>query len=120
MLQCSYNVLSMASSFKRHEQLAPAVQRLASAFLQQHVDPSSYGMITITRVVVTRDLGYATLWVHSVKNRTQLLKYLRPFVLPLERELFQAFAMKRVPRVRFRLDENPEYVERITQLLDRL
>lgn len=110
----------MANPFKRHEQLAPEVRRLASIFLQRNVDPSNYGMITITRVVVTPDLGYATLWVHSVQNRETLLHHLNFFLQPLQKELFNALSMRRVPRVRFKVDENPEYFDRITQLLNKL
>lgn len=110
----------MPSSFKRHEQLSPAVRRIASIFLQKNVDAEQYGLITITRVVVTRDLGYATLWMHSVRNRDHLLRHLQPFAFSLQKELFDSFSMKRVPRVRFRLDDNPEYAEHITKMLDRL
>lgn len=110
----------MPSSFKRHEQLSPAVRRIASAFLQKDVDPGDFGMITITRVAVTRDLGYATLWVHSIRNREKLLHYLRPHLRYLQKELFESLSMRRVPQVRFKLDDNPEYVERITKLLGSL
>lgn len=118
MIRSSYSI--MPSSFKRHEQLSPAVQRIASLFLQKNVDPGDFGMITITRVTVTRDLGYATLCVHSVRHREKLLHYLRPHLHHLQKELFESLSMRRVPQVRFKLDENPEYVERITRLLDQL
>lgn len=122
MIRSSYSIMpsSFKPSFKRHEQLSPAVSRIASLFLQKNVDPGDFCMITITRVVVTPDLGYATLWVHSIRNREKLLHYLRPHLHHLQKELFESLAMRRVPQVRFKLDENSEYVEKITKLLDRL
>ena len=80
------------------------------------------GLLTVTRVDVTPDLAEAKVWVSSYASSVSFSKILK-YLSRINRDIFQSLRLvmttKRVPKIRFFIDENSEYADRIDQLLKK-
>ena len=79
------------------------------------------GMITVSFVETTPDLREAKVWV-SVFNQDpqEALKILNQEIYNIQGQLFKAFGMRLVPKVRFVIDHSGEYSDHINQVLKNL
>ncbi len=108
----------------RIKRIQEEIQHTASSvFLFEMTDPLLQGL-TITRVVVTKDVGTARIYYESraasKKQREEIQQALdgaRGFV---RRQLASRLNFKTVPEVQFFYDETSEEVSRIEGLLSKI
>lgn len=90
--------------------------------LEREFREPEIGLLTVTRVEVTPDLAEAKVWVSSFaseKSLSRIVKYLRAITKDVYLSLRDVLTTKRVPKVRFMIDENGEYADRIDRLLKK-
>lgn len=78
------------------------------------------GMITITQVLLTPDLKEATVFFSSLGDKKQGLATLEHAKGFLRSQLAQRMRLKFVPDLHFKIDDGPEYAERINRLFNEL
>lgn len=83
-------------------------------------DPRVGVLVSVTRVELTRDLSYATVYVTGQENHEELLEGLNSAKGFLRRKLAEEMTTFRIPELIFKYDDTPEYLGRIDTLLNRI
>ncbi|MCL2627473.1 MAG: 30S ribosome-binding factor RbfA [Oscillospiraceae bacterium] len=99
------------------------IHRELSALLRDIKDPRiKQGMISITAVDVTSDLGQAKVYlsVYGMQNQTELQKGLKSASGHLRYELGRALSLRHTPELKFILDESLERGAAINTILSGL
>ena len=110
----------MQGSGSRAERIADHIKDAVSQLLSFEVKDPAVGLLTVTHVKMTSDMGlahvYYTLIGDEVERRktAKALDRATPFV---RRRLAEDLNMRRAPEVRFHYDENLERQERVETLL---
>jgi ribosome-binding factor A len=97
-------------------------EELATILLEQVSDPRLV-LITVTGVVVDRELALATIYVSALGDQErseEVLQGLEAAQGYLRRELAARIPMRSFPQLRFRWDTSQERGTRIDDLLDQL
>ena len=108
---------------RRNRKVADQIKSEMSWILQQKFTDPKQGMITVTKVKISRDLKHATVYFSvlgqniDVKVSEKALKNAVPF---LRRELGHRVKMKFVPELRFFYDDSMEYAEHIAELFNKI
>lgn len=105
---------------QRLRQMNQVLKEHIGRVLEQEFREPEIGLLTVTRVEVTPDLAEAKVWVSSYasqKSLSRIVKYLRTITRDVYLSLREVLTTKRVPKVRFLIDENGEYADRIDRLL---
>lgn len=107
----------------RQKRVADRIQaELADLLLNSLKDPRLH-LITITRVVVDRELEYANIFVASFDGDTRhedVLAGLHSAQGFIRRELAKRVQLRKAPMLRFHWDAGPDQVEHMAQLMDQL
>lgn len=74
---------------------------------------SQHGIISISEILISKDLSYMDVFVSSLLDTDTLTKSLSPFAHELQRTLWKKIDFIKVPKIRFRLDESLELSSRI-------
>jgi len=90
----------------RLERLARAVEEEVAALLREHLDPDTYGWVSITGVKLSKDLKNAVLFVsvfpeHKGEKALEKLNSMGGFI---RKQLAKRIRAKTVPQVRFEFD----------------
>lgn len=101
----------MAKEYSRTQRVADHLQRELAALIQHEVRDPRLGMVSITGVDVSRDMGHAKVYYTSMgcdtaedaKESTAVLNKAAGF---LRRELSRDSAMRSVPQLRFIFDSS--------------
>ena len=101
---------------RRLPMLATSVRTIISPVLREC--PRQCGIVSITRVDVSADLSYVTVYVTSFKESTVALTFLESRQREFQKRL-GALETHKTPILRFRIDKTAEEGTRIDQLLDR-
>lgn len=107
----------------RGRKVGSVVHRELSAILQNKVADPRIGQVTITEVVMSRDLKYAKVFVTSSESPERLratllnLNRARSFI---RHELGSILNMKFTPSVSFLEDEVPERSGRVISLIEKM
>ncbi len=113
----------MQSSGSRAERIADQIKDQVSQLLAFEVKDPAIGLLTVTHVKMTSDMGLASVYYTLVgdeveRRRTaRALERATPFV---RRRLAEDMNMRRTPEVRFHYDENVERTERVETLLRQI
>ncbi len=109
----------------REHRVADFLQRELAVLLRQEVRDPRVGLVTVNEVRVSRDLGYADIFVSQLnashidheeeESRAALLKALNGASGFLRTLLSRAATMRSVPKLRFRYDEAIENGMRMDQ-----
>ena len=99
---------------KRSSMLATEVRSIIAPALKRC--PPQCGMVSITRMDISSDASYATAYISALHHADQALKFLQGEVRDLQR-LLGKMPRKKIPMVRFRLDEGAVQSTKIDQLL---
>lgn len=99
----------MANEYARTQRVADYLQRELAALIQHSVRDPRIGMVSITGVDVSRDLGYAKVHftsmdlesVEDAKETTEALNKASGF---LRSQLSRDSSMRRLPQLRFYFD----------------
>ena len=104
---------------RRIERLNEQLRREISDILRRDVRDPRVGIPTVTRVEVTPDLWMARAFVRVVGSdleRQEVITGLEA-AAPFVRKALGGLRMRRVPEIRFEVDETLEHASRIEELL---
>ena len=105
---------------RRTERVGATMREELATIFQRHQPEYLDGMITIVSVKVTADLSLAKVYVSIFRSETDpqiLIKRLNANQPELRTELAHRIRMKRIPELRFYLDDTLQEAERIEKLL---
>jgi ribosome-binding factor A len=101
---------------RRPDMLASTVRQLIAPILREC--PPECGVVSISRVDISSDLSYATLYVSALKKPEVAIGFLEGKTKEMQRKL-SALGTHRTPHLRFRLDTQLDEGNRIDELLKR-
>lgn len=111
-------------SKQRAKRVAERIKEEVSDILLLEIkDPGLYKMISVTDVEVSRDLGYARIYVSvfgSHEEQESILKVLGKASGFIRLELGKRIRLRHTPEVEFRLDRSLEYSAHINNVLRTL
>ena len=99
------------------------IQFVLSRLLRDIKDPRvQQGMISVTRVETTGDLGYSKVWlsVMGMQDEKEFKKGLKSASGWLRRELGRAMKLRHTPELIFEIDHSIEYGAHISQVISGL
>lgn len=110
----------MSNNFKRTDRIAESMQRKLALIIQQEIrDPRLPGLITLSGVTVTKDLGHAKIYFTVLNGdpaiATSILNTAASF---LRSSLAKSMTLRTVPQLHFVHDESIEYGKRLSRLID--
>lgn len=110
--------------FSRSERVAEEIKKAASQIINNEIkDPRVSGLISVTKVEVTKDLRNARIFLsiyggeHERKKVFEGIKNAEGFI---RKELAHMVRMKFVPEISFKIDESIEYGIHIYKLLEEM
>jgi ribosome-binding factor A len=113
--------VNLEVEFSRNERIAEEIKKAASLIINNELkDPRIDGLVSVTRVDVTRDLRHATIFIsfygdNAKKNTTfDVIQKAKGFI---RYELANQLRIKYMPEISIKLDESIEYGFRIDKLL---
>ena len=95
---------------------------LAELFLREVRDPR-VALATISRVQVARDLGHARIWISVLGDETarqQTMEGIEHAKGFLRSQIGRRLKLRVTPELAFELDRGAEYLQGMTELLDKL
>jgi ribosome-binding factor A len=107
---------------ERMRRVNASVRQVLAEALPELKDPR-IGLVTVTGVVTSSDLRYATVYVSvlgSMKKRTATLQGLEAAHGVLQSRLARELRLKRTPQLTFEYDPTVELGVRMSQLIDEL
>lgn len=108
---------------KRQGRIAEETKRLLSALIAKEVRDPRLGFLTITRVIVSSDLQFATVYVsvlgddESQKTTMRILERVKGY---LRREVGHALHVRVTPELIFKLDHSVEEGTRVLEIMQSL
>lgn len=110
--------------FSRSERVAEEIKKAASQIINNELkDPRISGLISVTKVNVSKDLRNAKIFlsIYGTENKRQKvfegIKNAEGFI---RKELARMVRIKFVPEISFKIDESIEYSIHINQLLEKM
>ncbi|NOG31836.1 30S ribosome-binding factor RbfA [Halomonas sp. TBZ9] len=109
--------------FKRTDRVADQLQKELAVLIQREVKDPRLGMVTVSGVTVSRDLGYADIYVtllgeqspERIKENLQVLKRAGGF---LRSQIAKRIKLRHVPELRFHFDESVVRGQHLSSLID--
>ncbi|GAA0795556.1 30S ribosome-binding factor RbfA [Marinobacterium sediminicola] len=117
----------MARDFKRTDRVGDQIQRDLASLIQREIKDPRLGMVTISHVKVSKDLGYADVYftvmafgelseLDAIKNASQILNNAAGF---LRTELARGIKLRVMPQLRFHFDESVERGRHLHGLIEK-
>jgi ribosome-binding factor A len=110
-------------SSRRTRKVADQIKNKMSWILQQKYHDPQHGMITVTKVKISRDLKYATIYFTVLGQDIDIAaceKALKKAIPFLRKELGQQIRMKFVPELRFFYDDSLDYSAHMEELFKKI
>lgn len=109
--------------FKRTDRVADQLQKELAVLIQREVKDPRLGMVTVSGVTVSRDLGYADVYVtllgeqdaERIKENLGVLKRAAGF---LRGQIARRIKLRHVPELRFHFDESVVRGQQLSSLID--
>lgn len=109
--------------FKRTDRVADQLQQELAVLIQREVKDPRLGMITVSGVTVSRDLGYADVYITllgdneagRMKENLAVLKRAAGF---LRSQIARRIKLRHVPELRFHYDESVVRGQRLSSLIE--
>ncbi|MGY6566677.1 MAG: 30S ribosome-binding factor RbfA [Halomonadaceae bacterium] len=109
--------------FKRTDRVGDQLQKELAVLIQREVKDPRLGMVTVSGVTVSRDLGYADVYVtllgedspERIKENLKVLKQAAGF---LRSQIARRIKLRHVPELRFHYDESVVRGQRLSSLID--
>ena len=126
----------MPKEFGRHQRVAQFIKEELSVLVQREFPLNQYGMITLTNVDVSPDLGSATIYVtvlnadssdsdsdessmsSSTQAKEKLVAELNEKKGLFRQEISHMLTSRGVPTLRFKYDESIERAQRLTDIIN--
>lgn len=105
----------------RCERVAEQIRMDAARILQRQLKDPRLGLVTCTRVTVTKDLRHAKIYVSVLgepEEQQQTMKALDRATSFVRRELARSLDLRVSPEIRFLFDPAVEYSIRLEKLLE--
>ena len=99
---------------KRPAMLSSAIRDIIAPVLREC--PQSCGIVSMTKIDVSRDFSYATVYVSALQKPEKALDFLESQTTRLQRMLSD-LNRKKIPQLRFRIDRDGEKNMRLEELL---
>ena len=112
----------MAKSIRIKRLEKQALQTASKVVLFELHDPRLQ-LVTLTRVKLTSDLSFATIFWSSLDeagSRTKIERALNSAAGPVQRAIADTFRTRRSPRVTFKFDKSIEGAIRVSGIIDEL
>ncbi len=109
--------------YKRSDRLSEQILRDISVLLEQQIGELRAGLVTFTRVKLSDDLKYATVYYSSLGNDSQreiVARYLEAEKKRIRKEVGHGLSMRYIPEFSFKFDPSIENSVRIEQLLNEI
>lgn len=112
----------MAKEFSRSRRVGEQIQRELAELVQRELKDPRLGMVTISAVELSRDMGVAKVFFtvfgegHDEKQTLEALNHANGF---LRRELGHRMMLRTVPELRFFYDHSIENGSRLSALINR-
>ncbi len=107
---------------RRPLRLGEAIREEVSQLVSYELKDPRIGLVTVTRVEVSPDLGHARVHVSvrgSDQERRKTLEALKRSAGFVRRELARRLAVRQVPEIDFHYDKGLEATERVEQLVEQ-
>ncbi|MGQ7246526.1 30S ribosome-binding factor RbfA [Halomonas sp. V046] len=109
--------------FKRTDRVADQLQKELAVLIQREVKDPRLGMVTVSGVTVSRDLGYADVHItllgeqdpERIKENLQVLKRAGGF---LRSQVARRIKLRHVPELRFHYDESVVRGQHLSSLIE--
>jgi ribosome-binding factor A len=117
----------MPKEFGRNQRVAQFIKEELSVLVQREFPLNQYGMITLTNVDVSPDLGSATIYItvlNSTSNesdteaKAKLVVELNEQKGHFRQELSRMLTSRGVPSIQFKYDESIERAQRLTDIIN--
>jgi ribosome-binding factor A len=117
----------MAREFKRTDRVADQIQRDLAMLIQREIKDPRLGMVTVSYVKVSKDLGYADTYVTVMPLGNQDEATVTPESLAvlnnaagfLRKELARGIKLRVMPQLRFHYDESVDRGRRLHSLIEK-
>lgn len=116
--------MNIEVEFSRNERIAEEIKKVTSQIINNELkDPRIDGLISVTKVEVTRDLRHATIFISlygdkAKKDTTfEVIQNAKGFI---RYELANKIRIRYIPEISIKLDESIEYGIHINKLLEEL
>lgn len=117
----------MAREFKRTDRVADQIQRDLAMLIQREIKDPRLGMVTLSYVKVSKDLGYADTYVtvmplgnqDEATVTTESLAVLNSAAGFLRKELARGIKLRVMPQLRFHYDESVDRGRRLHSLIEQ-
>jgi len=112
----------MPREFSRVQRVGEQIQRVLAQLIQQEIDDPRLGMVTVSHVVVSRDLAHAKVYVTvlgepaAVETSLAILNKAAGF---LRHALGREVQMRVIPQLRFVYDESLARAASVSALIDQ-
>ncbi|WP_280539649.1 30S ribosome-binding factor RbfA [Chromohalobacter sp. 11-W] len=109
--------------FKRTDRVADQLQQELAVLIQREIKDPRLGMVTVSAVKVSRDLGYADIYITllgendaaRIDENLKVLRHARGF---LRSQIANRVKLRHVPELRFHYDESVVRGQRLSSLID--
>lgn len=112
----------MKRGFERTQRVADLIQKSLAQMLLQDMNDDRFRLVTITEVTVTRDLGYAKIYVSLLMEEQDKIKQtivaLNKAAKSLRYHLAHSVNLRVVPELKFVYDESTARGFKISNLID--
>ena len=110
--------------FKRTDRVADQLQQELAVLIQREVKDPRLGMVTVSGVEVSRDLGYAEVYItllgdndpERIRENLAVLKHAAGF---LRSQIARRIKLRHVPELRFHYDESVVRGHALSSLIDQ-
>ena len=109
--------------FKRTDRVADQLQKELAVLIQREIKDPRLGMVTVSGVTVSRDLGYADVYVtllgeQDAERITENLGVLKRAAGFLRGQIARRIKLRHVPELRFHFDESVVRGQQLSSLID--
>jgi ribosome-binding factor A len=110
--------------FSRNERIAEEIKKVISQIISNDLkDPRIDGLISVTKVDVTKDLRHATIYISlygDKKKKDTTFEVINNAKGYIRRELASKIRIKYIPEISFKMDKSIEYAIHINKLLEEV
>lgn len=110
----------MPKEFPRSRRVGEEIQRLLAELIRRELKDPRVGLVTVTEVSVSKDLGHAKIYVSTLDadaDREELVRALQHAAGFLRSQLAQRLNTRTTPELRFIYDASIEEGQRMDRLI---
>ena len=83
-------------------------------------DICSDKFVSISSVDTSRDLSYCDIMILTPKDQNDVIELLKKNCLKIQSEISKKISLRKMPKIRFHLDNSSSYADRIDKLLENI